>query len=93
MWYPGYRIKNGWNVVEPPARVRVCVRVCVSVYPYMFESRCRWQEFPEVPAVYHALLEISKVVRWGLDVAMFLRSEPGLLPWQQLSKKLSLHYQ
>lgn len=28
---------------------------------YMFKRRCRWQEVPEVPAVYRALLKVSKV--------------------------------
>lgn len=27
----------------------------------MFKRRCRWQEVPEVPAVYRALLKVSKV--------------------------------
>lgn len=36
----------------------VCLRV-VGVCLYVFKRRCRWQEVPEVPAVYHALLKVG----------------------------------
>lgn len=37
----------------------MCVHVCV----YMFKRRCRWQEVPEVPAVYRAQLKVLKLGR------------------------------
>lgn len=38
---------------------------CARVSLYMFKRRCRWQEVPEVPAVYRAPLKVSKVGQSG----------------------------
>lgn len=38
----------------------MCVCVCGSIH-VLYKRRYRWQEVPEVPAVYRALLKVSKV--------------------------------